>query len=102
MALRIVPINEQRPSIYVSIQRDRFGNERVYPECSDAKRFAQLAKSKTLSDDTLELISGLGYGILPIETESKLEFVNDHNSSRRRAERAQQRRQAAKLEDRRA
>ena len=40
-----------------------YGEEKVYPVCEDAKTFAQLAGTKTLTRETLMLIRRLGYEI---------------------------------------
>lgn len=49
-------------SIKVTI-KSVYGNDVVYPACMDAKRFADIAGSKTLTDRTLRLVRDLGYGI---------------------------------------
>ena len=43
--------------------RSIYGRDTVYPACPDARRFADIAGTKTLSNDTLRLISQLGYEI---------------------------------------
>ena len=40
-----------------------YGNEMVYPYSHHAKIFAALARTKTLTHDTLSLIKTLGYTI---------------------------------------
>jgi hypothetical protein len=43
--------------------RDLYGNRVFYPACENAKAFATIAKSKTLTQDTLQKIKALGYDI---------------------------------------
>lgn len=40
-----------------------YGRDTVYPACPDARRFADIAGTKTLCDRTLTIIQELGYGI---------------------------------------
>ena len=42
---------------------NNFGNRAVYPVCSDAQTFAELAGTKTLTDETLRLVKDLGYEV---------------------------------------
>ena len=44
-------------------QRDVYGNRVFYPVCDNAKAFATIAKSKTLTRDTLQKLKALGYEI---------------------------------------
>lgn len=44
-------------------QRDNYGNRVFYPVCDNAKAFATIAKSKTLTRDTLQAVKALGYDI---------------------------------------
>ena len=58
--------NQQRikPMKTIKIeQRDVYGNRVFYPVCDNAKAFATIAKSKTLTRDTLQKIKALGYEI---------------------------------------
>tara|TARA_R100001443_G_scaffold108702_3_gene119522 strand:- start:8058 stop:8258 length:201 start_codon:yes stop_codon:yes gene_type:complete len=48
-----------------------YGVETVYPVCEDAKLFAAIAGTKTLTLDTLEKAKALGYELI-IENHSKL------------------------------
>lgn len=41
-----------------------FGNELYYPVCSHAEAFARIANSKTLTAQTLNQISQLGYEVV--------------------------------------
>lgn len=41
-----------------------YGNPTVYPVCDNAKLFAKIANTKTLTRDTLEQIKKLGYEII--------------------------------------
>ena len=40
-----------------------YGNEQIYPVCEQAKLFAALAGTKTLTNQSLRLIKQLGYKI---------------------------------------
>ena len=44
-------------------RREIYGNRVFYPVCDTAKTFAAIAKSKTLTVDTLKLIKSLGFDI---------------------------------------
>lgn len=44
--------------------RSVYGNTMVYPACADARRFAEIAGTKTLSHGVLCLIEALGYTII--------------------------------------
>jgi len=46
--------------IFVEI-KNTYGNELVYPVCENAKAFARIAGTKTLSQKTLNEIKHLGY-----------------------------------------
>lgn len=46
--------------------RSVYGNDLVYPACPDAKRFAEIAGTKTLSHSVLCLIEALGYTITAV------------------------------------
>lgn len=43
--------------------REVYGCPNIYPVCDDAKAFAQIAKTKTLSLDILKKIQHLGFGL---------------------------------------
>ena len=42
---------------------NNFGNRAIYPVCDDAMTLAELAGTKTLTDDTITLIKALGYEV---------------------------------------
>jgi len=46
-----------------------YGNDLVYPICEKSKIFALISGNKTLTDETIQLIKELGYGI-NVETKS--------------------------------
>lgn len=49
---------------YIVVQiKSVYGNETVYPVCQKATLFAKLARTKTLTNDTLAYIKALGYRI---------------------------------------
>lgn len=44
-----------------------YGNTAIYPECETAKRFAALAKQKTLTTREINIIKDLGYTVEVIQ-----------------------------------
>lgn len=46
--------------------RSVYGNDLVYPACPDAKRFADIAGTKTLGHGVLCLIEALGYTVTAV------------------------------------
>lgn len=50
-----------------------YGTEKVYPDCPVSEVFAQLTKTKTLSDNDLANILKLGY---KIEVKPRLQFAS--------------------------
>jgi len=65
------PTKESPMKITVII-KNVYGNEVVYPVCEQAKLFARLAGTKTLTLESLSLITALGYEISTQQTEIKL------------------------------
>lgn len=51
--------------------KDQYGKQVAYPVCDTAKTFAEIANSKTLTDQTLLRIAGLGYTIITTQREWK-------------------------------
>jgi hypothetical protein len=49
--------------------KDQYGKQVAYPICDTAKTFADIANSKTLTDQTLLRIAGLGYTIITTQRE---------------------------------
>jgi hypothetical protein len=43
--------------------KDVYGEQKVYPSCDDAQRFANIAGTKTLTPTSIEMIKLLGYDI---------------------------------------
>ena len=43
--------------------KDNYGATKYYPECEDAKVFAKIAKTTTLTEETLRRIMKLGYKV---------------------------------------
>jgi|APCry1669188910_1035180.scaffolds.fasta_scaffold402119_2 hypothetical protein len=52
--------------------RESYGRQVFYPVCRDAKLFAALAGTKTLTKETLRQITQLGYKI--ITTQQSVDF----------------------------
>ena len=53
---------EYKMKITVKI-KNNYGTEMIYPVCEYSQRFAIIAKTKTLSRDTIRQISQLGFDI---------------------------------------
>jgi hypothetical protein len=49
--------------------KDQYGKQVAYPVCDNAKAFADIASSKTLTDTTLMRIASLGYTIITTQRE---------------------------------
>lgn len=58
-------------SIVIKIEKN-YGVEVIYPVCRNAKAFAQIAKTKTLTLDTIHLIKSLGFELIRKEPENCL------------------------------
>ena len=52
-----------------------YGQDLVYPACSKAKLFAQIAGTTTLTPETLSKIMFLGYEVINVQP-TKLNFRN--------------------------
>lgn len=60
------------PPLTIRIElKDQYGKQVAYPVCDTAKAFAEIANSKTLTDQTLLRIAGLGYTIITTQREWK-------------------------------
>jgi hypothetical protein len=44
-------------------RRDQYGTPVFHPVCDQARAFARIAKTKTLTPDTLALVKSLGYRV---------------------------------------
>jgi len=68
MNLQIVEIKMNEPTIIVQI-KNVYGEDRVYPVCANARLFANIAGTKTLTRETLMAIHRLGFkvAIKPLE-----------------------------------
>jgi hypothetical protein len=55
-------------------RRDQYGTPVFHPVCENARTFARIAKTKTLTLDTLKQVSLLGYAIKIERTPETLEF----------------------------
>lgn len=60
-------------SITVKI-KSVYGEEKIYPVCTDAQTFADLAGTRTLTISTIEHIKRLGYKV-ELVTQSKLASI---------------------------
>lgn len=49
-----------------------YGTEAIYPACDMAKKFAQLAGTKTLTRNTIKLIKELGFGVIVQQQQERL------------------------------
>tara|TARA_R100000664_G_C2730491_1_gene121166 strand:- start:744 stop:995 length:252 start_codon:yes stop_codon:yes gene_type:complete len=56
-------VEKMQPGIVVEI-RNVYGEDKVYPVCEHAKIFADIAGTKTLTEDTLDKIESLGYELI--------------------------------------
>ena len=56
--------NQEPIDPHITVQvRDVYGTEKVYPICDDAKRFAAIAGTTTLTKRVLRCVETLGYRI---------------------------------------
>jgi len=55
--------DEPNDKVIVVMVRDVYGRRTVYPVCPQAKIFAQIAGSKTLTPQVVSLIKDLGYRV---------------------------------------
>ena len=55
--------------------RNVYGQEVAYPACVSSKRFARIAKTRTLTEDTLYQIKQLGYRVRIQRTMGKFEYL---------------------------
>jgi hypothetical protein len=51
--------------------RDIYGQIKFYPHCQDAKVFASIANTKTLTEETVRQVMKLGYKVKTLERSSK-------------------------------
>jgi hypothetical protein len=66
-------------TVYVKV-KNVYGTEKVYPDCPITEIFAELTKTKTLSDNDLSNIIKLGY---VIKTRAVLKVIDNTLSSPR-------------------
>jgi hypothetical protein len=52
--------------IEVRVERNSYYGKRIYPMCDNAKRFAEIADTKTLTERVCKVIEGLGVTITVI------------------------------------
>jgi hypothetical protein len=71
-------MNTTKPQITVSIRtvvvslRTVYGNQLIYPSCENAHRFANIARSKTLSSSAIQDIKVLGFEVVVRQPEINL------------------------------
>ncbi len=56
------------PSVKVEI-KDVYGVRTVYPVCENARTFAAIAGTKTLTKDTIRHIKDLGFAVVLVQPE---------------------------------
>ena len=49
-----------------------YGNQRIYPICRNAKLFCTLAKTETITFQSLDVIKALGYKIVVVQEQWQL------------------------------
>ena len=52
--------------------RTVYGEERLYPMCENAKRFAQIAGTQTLTYNTVRLVRQLGVSIVELDRRGRV------------------------------
>ena len=57
--------------------KDVYGIEKVYPICKHAKLLCEIAKTKTMTSDTLSIARQMGYEIQVIPRSEVLNAVNE-------------------------
>lgn len=68
VASGFVGIEPKKPTITVRVTQN-YGCRAVYPVCNEAKIFADIAGTKTLKPQTIDLIKKLGY-VISVEKET--------------------------------
>tara|TARA_Y100000114_G_C11641926_1_gene269733 strand:+ start:300 stop:515 length:216 start_codon:yes stop_codon:yes gene_type:complete len=56
-----------KPGIVIRIEKN-YGVEVIYPVCDAAKTFARIAKTKTLTMETVQLAKSLGFELIREES----------------------------------
>jgi len=56
-----------------------YGNQLIYPKCKIAKSFSDIAKTKTLSIETLNTITSMGYDV-QLENEIDIKELLEWNT----------------------
>ena len=56
--------------------KQNFGKDVVYPICKEAKLFALIAGTETLTSLVLKRIQCLGYEIIEVQSEKLQNFIN--------------------------
>jgi len=52
--------NKMKIQVFI---KNVYGNQLIYPKCKIAKSFSDIAKTKTLSIETLNTITSMGYDV---------------------------------------
>jgi hypothetical protein len=69
--VQILPPPAVGAEIFVTI-KNVYGNEQIYPVCVNAEIFAQIAGTKTLTKQTINLIKDLGFNIQVVAEKTTL------------------------------
>lgn len=75
--------NRKENSMNLEIQilvRDVYGKRKFYPLCDKAKVFASIAGTTTLTEETLAKIDDLGYTIMVVHQQIKIQDIVKRNS----------------------